>query len=197
MLKSPPYGSEALVVRAISVAMRIGTVLAIASLVTQRSTVQSLRPSLVRNSNLAGGNLLIRKMSNEVDAAANAASEDPALNPAAPTFFDKITSKEVPVDCIYEDDLCMAFKDIAPQAPVHFLVIPKKKDGLNKLSNARDDQKAILGHLLYTAKEVAKEQGLGEDGFRTIINDGKNGAQSVYHLHIHVMGGRQMNWPPG
>ena len=197
MLKSPPYGSEALVVRAISVAMRIGTVLAIASLVTQRSTVQSLRPSLVRNSNLVGGNLLIRKMSNEVDAAANAASEDPALNPAAPTFFDKITSKEVPVDCIYEDDLCMAFKDIAPQAPVHFLVIPKKKDGLNKLSNARDDQKAILGHLLYTAKEVAKEQGLGEDGFRTIINDGKNGAQSVYHLHIHVMGGRQMNWPPG
>ena len=183
--------------KAIPVAMRIGAVLAIASLVTQRSTVQSLRPSLVRNSNLAGGNLLIRKMSNEVDAAANAASEDPALNPAAPTFFDKITSKEVPVDCIYEDDLCMAFKDIAPQAPVHFLVIPKKKDGLNKLSNARDDQKAILGHLLYTAKEVAKEQGLGEDGFRTIINDGKNGAQSVYHLHIHVMGGRQMNWPPG
>ena len=178
--------------------MRIGVILTSAALLTQRSAIHSLRTISVRNSkNLACHSIFTRKMSNEVNAAANAASEDPALNPAAPTFFDKITSKEIPVDCIYEDDLCMAFKDIAPQAPVHFLVIPKKKDGLNRLSNARDDQKAILGHLMYTAKEVAKEQGLGEDGFRTVINEGKNGAQSVYHLHIHVMGGRQMSWPPG
>ena len=171
-------------------------VLASTALLTQRNIVQAFRPA-VGNSNLAGSSIIARMSSDEVAAAANAASEDPALNPKAPTFFDKITSKEIPVDLLYEDDLCMAFKDIAPQAPVHFLVIPKNKDGLNRLSNAREDQKAILGHLMYTAKEVAKEQGLGEDGFRTVINDGKNGAQSVYHLHIHVMGGRQMNWPPG
>jgi histidine triad (HIT) family protein len=136
-------------------------------------------------------------MSTEVSAAANAASEDPAVNPTAATFFDKITSKEISVDTIYEDDLCMAFRDIAPQGPVHFLVIPKVKDGLNKLSNAREDQKALLGHLMYTASEVAKQEGLEKDGFRTVINNGVHGAQSVYHLHIHVIGGRQMNWPPG
>jgi histidine triad (HIT) family protein len=143
--------------------------------------------------------LVTRAMSNsdEVSAAAAAASEDPAVNPAAPTFFDKITSKEIAVDTIYEDDLCMAFRDIAPQGPVHFLVIPKVKDGLNKLSNAREDQKQLLGHLMYTASEVAKKEGLGESGFRTVINNGKDGAQSVYHLHIHVIGGRQMSWPPG
>ena len=88
----------------------------------------------------------------------------------------------------------MAFKDINPMGPIHFLVIPKNKDGLNRLSNAREDQKGILGHLLFTAQKVAKEQGLKEGGFRTVINDGPNGAQSVYHLHIHVIGGRQMNW---
>jgi histidine triad (HIT) family protein len=87
----------------------------------------------------------------------------------------------------------MAFKDINPMGPVHFLVIPKEKDGLNRLSNAREDQKGLLGHLLFTAQKVAKDQGLKE-GFRTVINDGPNGAQSVYHLHIHVIGGRQMTW---
>eukprot|EP00603_Paraphysomonas_imperforata_P009455 CAMPEP_0114430486 /NCGR_PEP_ID=MMETSP0103-20121206/10067_1 /TAXON_ID=37642 ORGANISM="Paraphysomonas imperforata, Strain PA2" /NCGR_SAMPLE_ID=MMETSP0103 /ASSEMBLY_ACC=CAM_ASM_000201 /LENGTH=136 /DNA_ID=CAMNT_0001599937 /DNA_START=136 /DNA_END=546 /DNA_ORIENTATION=- len=136
-------------------------------------------------------------MSNEVTAAEQAQSTDPAINPQAPTFFDKLVNKEIPADIIYEDDLCMAFNDIAPQAPVHFLVIPKNKDGLNRLSNAREDQKALLGHLLYTAQSVAAQQGLKDGGFRTVINDGKDGAQSVYHLHVHVMGGRQMTWPPG
>ena len=135
--------------------------------------------------------------SSEEDKAAIAASTDPAINPAAPTFFDKLVSKEIPAAIIYEDDQCLAFNDIAPQAPVHFLVIPKNKDGLNRLSNAREDQKALLGHLLWVAQRVAGEQGLTPDGFRTVINDGKSGAQSVYHLHIHVMGGRQMSWPPG
>eukprot|EP00602_Paraphysomonas_sp_CaronLab_P006274 CAMPEP_0185024280 /NCGR_PEP_ID=MMETSP1103-20130426/7288_1 /TAXON_ID=36769 /ORGANISM="Paraphysomonas bandaiensis, Strain Caron Lab Isolate" /LENGTH=138 /DNA_ID=CAMNT_0027557201 /DNA_START=153 /DNA_END=569 /DNA_ORIENTATION=+ len=133
----------------------------------------------------------------EVDQAAAAASSDPAINPNVPTFFDKIVSKEIPADVIYEDDLCLAFRDINPQAPVHFLVIPKNKDGLNRLSNAREDQKGLLGHLLYTAQSVATQEGLKPGGFRVNINDGKDGAQSVYHLHIHVMGGRQMQWPPG
>eukprot|EP00600_Ochromonadales_sp_CCMP1393_P008450 CAMPEP_0174953706 /NCGR_PEP_ID=MMETSP0004_2-20121128/6_1 /TAXON_ID=420556 /ORGANISM="Ochromonas sp., Strain CCMP1393" /LENGTH=133 /DNA_ID=CAMNT_0016201415 /DNA_START=250 /DNA_END=651 /DNA_ORIENTATION=+ len=125
------------------------------------------------------------------------ASTDPAINPAAPSFFDKIVSKEIPATIIHEDDLCLAFRDINPQGPVHFLVIPKNKDGLNRLSNAREDQKALLGHLVYTAQEVAKAEGLTPDGFRLVVNDGPAGAQSVYHLHIHVIGGRQMNWPPG
>lgn len=132
----------------------------------------------------------------EVAAAQASASTDPAINPTAPTFFDKLISKQIPANIIYEDDECMAFRDINPQGPVHFLVIPKDKDGLNRLSNAREDQKAILGHLLYTAQKVAKDEGLA-DGFRVVINDGANGAQSVYHLHIHVIGGRQMGWPPG
>ena len=133
----------------------------------------------------------------EVDAAAIAASTDPAINPAASTFFDKIVSKEISANVIYEDDLCMAFRDINPQGPVHFLVIPKNKDGLNRLSNAREDQKMILGHLMFTAQKVAHQEGLVRGGFRTVINDGPDGAQSVYHLHVHVIGGRQMAWPPG
>lgn len=80
---------------------------------------------------------------------------------------------------------------------MHFLVIPKDKDGLNRLSNAREDQKSILGHLMFTAQQVAAQEGLKPGGFRLVINDGRDGAQSVYHLHIHVMGGRQMQWPPG
>ncbi len=136
-------------------------------------------------------------MSFEEIASSAAASTDPAKNSALPTFFDKLVSKEIPCNIIYEDDLCMAFKDINPQAPKHFLVIPKNKDGLNRLSNAREDQKDILGHLVYTAKKVAVDEGLASDGFRLVINDGLHGAQSVYHLHIHVIGGRQLGWPPG
>lgn len=135
--------------------------------------------------------------SSEVDAAAIAASSDPAINPSAPTFFDKLVSKEIPAKTIYEDDLCMAFHDINPQGPVHFLVIPKQKDGLNRLSNMREDQKMIMGHLMFVAQKCAHDLGLVSGGFRTVINDGKDGAQSVYHLHVHVIGGRQMSWPPG
>ena len=135
-------------------------------------------------------------MSTESEKAAAAASTDPAINPAAPTFFDKIVNKEIPADVIYEDDLAMAFRDIAPQAPVHFLVIPKNKDGLNRLGNASEANIPLLGHLLYVASKVAGQEGLKEGGFRTVINDGVNGAQSVYHLHIHVLGGEQLGWPP-
>lgn len=83
-------------------------------------------------------------MIQEVDAAAIAKSSDPAINPAAPTFFDKLVAKQIPANIIFEDDKCMAFRDINPQGPVHFLVIPKDKDGLNRLSNSREDQKDIL-----------------------------------------------------
>lgn len=97
---------------------------------------------------------------------------------------------------LYEDDQALAFKDINAQAPTHFLVIPKVRDGLTQLSKAREDQKELLGHLMYVAQKVAKDQGL-ENGFRIVINDGRDGAQTVYHLHLHVMGGRMMYWPPG
>jgi histidine triad (HIT) family protein len=133
----------------------------------------------------------------EVDAARQAASTDPAVNPNAPTFFDKIVSKQIPANIIFEDDLCMAFRDINPQGPVHFLVIPKDKQGLNRLSSAQEHHKELLGHLLFVAQKVAHQEGLVDGGFRTVINDGVHGAQSVYHLHIHVVGGRQLSWPPG
>ncbi|GAV82748.1 HIT domain-containing protein, partial [Cephalotus follicularis] len=90
----------------------------------------------------------------------------------------------------------LAFRDIAPQAPTHILIIPKVKDGLAGLSKAEERHCEILGRLLYAAKLIAKQEDL-DNGFRIVINDGPDGCQSVYHLHIHLLGGRQMNWPPG
>ncbi|EEH55590.1 uncharacterized protein MICPUCDRAFT_19304 [Micromonas pusilla CCMP1545] len=117
-------------------------------------------------------------------------------NSGEPTIFDKIVAKEIPATVIYEDNLCLAFRDVAPQAKTHFLVIPKIRAGLTRLSNAEEEHKALLGHLLFTAQRVAKDEGLGE-GFRVVINDGVQGCQSVYHLHLHVLGGQQLTWPPG
>ena len=96
---------------------------------------------------------------------------------------------------IISDRRMQSAGDIQPQAPVHIVVIPKNRDGLTKLSNARDDQKDVLGHLLWVAQKVGKTE--CPEGFRVVINDGEHGAQSVYHLHLHVLGGRQMGWPPG
>ena len=141
-----------------------------------------------------------RIMSHLVDEAAAAriaSSTDPAINPQAPTFFDKLVSKQIPSTILYEDDECLAFRDINPQAPVHFLVIPKNKDGMNRLSNMREDQQNKVGHLMYVAQKVAHSEGCAAGGFRIVINDGASGCQSVYHLHIHVLGGRQLTWPPG
>ncbi|XP_076853925.1 histidine triad nucleotide-binding protein 2, mitochondrial isoform X2 [Brachyhypopomus gauderio] len=112
----------------------------------------------------------------------------------APTIFSKIIEKTIPADIIYEDDKCLAFRDVSPQAPVHFLVIPRTP--IPRISEVHDDDALLLGHLLVVAKNLAKREGLAE-GYRLVINDGKNGAQSVYHLHLHVLGGRQMGWPPG
>ena len=112
------------------------------------------------------------------------------------TIFDKIVSKEIPATVLYEDNLAMAFKDVNPVAKTHFLVIPKIKAGLSQLSKANEDHKMLLGHCMYVAQMVAKQEKL-EKGFRVVINDGVDGCQSVYHLHLHVIGGQQLSWPPG
>lgn len=111
------------------------------------------------------------------------------------TIFGKIIRKEIPSDIIFEDDKCLAFRDINAQAPVHFLVIPKKP--ISQLSKSNDSDAQLLGHMLNVLRNCATKEGLANDGYRVVINDGKNGAQSVYHLHMHCMGGRQMGWPPG
>ncbi|CAK8683729.1 adenosine 5'-monophosphoramidase HINT1-like [Clavelina lepadiformis] len=128
----------------------------------------------------------------EVSKAKIAAAEK--CNNYEPTIFSKIIDKSIPAEIIYEDDQCLAFHDVNPQAPIHALVIPK--ENIPQLSQARDDHLVLLGHLLITAKKVASQLHLVK-GYRIVINDGVEGSQSVYHLHIHVMGGRQMNWPPG
>jgi histidine triad (HIT) family protein len=110
------------------------------------------------------------------------------------TIFGKIIRKEIPADIVYEDDLALAFKDVSPQAPVHILVIPKKP--IPKLADASPEDQALMGHLLIIAKKVAEEAGL-TNGYRIVINTGADGGQTVYHLHIHILGGRQMKWPPG
>jgi histidine triad (HIT) family protein len=130
-----------------------------------------------------------------VEAAAERAKAGAADDDGAPTIFDKIISGEIPSNKLHEDELCIAFHDVNPQAPTHFLVIPKYRDGLTQLSKARDDQKLLLGHLMYVAQDLAQTE--CPNGFRIVINDGKEGAQSVYHLHLHVLGGRSMGWPPG
>ncbi|KAJ3703097.1 hypothetical protein LUZ61_006802 [Rhynchospora tenuis] len=132
-------------------------------------------------------------MATSSDEKAAALSTTPS---DSPTIFDKIISKEIPSNIVYEDEKALAFRDISPQAPTHIIIIPKVKDGLTRLSNAEERHVEILGHLLYVAKLVAKQEGL-DDGFRIVINDGPLGCQSVYHLHVHILGGRQMNWPPG
>ncbi|KAK3696963.1 hypothetical protein RRG08_023154 [Elysia crispata] len=111
-----------------------------------------------------------------------------------PTIFSKIIDKSIPADILYQDDECLAFSDVSPQAPTHFLVIPKRS--IPMLSLATKGDQMLLGHLLLVAKDTAEKLGL-EKGYRVVINNGQDGAQSVYHLHIHVLGGRQMNWPPG
>ncbi|NJO40903.1 MAG: histidine triad nucleotide-binding protein [Cyanobacteria bacterium CRU_2_1] len=110
------------------------------------------------------------------------------------TIFGRIARKEIPADIVYEDNLCLAFRDINPQAPVHVLVIPKQ--AIAKLADAESHDHALMGHLLLTVKRVADQLGL-ENGYRVVINTGKDGGQTVYHLHLHLLGGRQMTWPPG
>ncbi len=111
------------------------------------------------------------------------------------TIFKKIIEREIPADVVYEDDLCLAFRDINPVAPVHILIIPKKE--IHSLSGAKNEDHSILGHLLMKATEIARYEGLDEGGYRVVINNGEGAGQSVYHLHIHLLGGRPFSWPPG
>ncbi|XP_060522843.1 adenosine 5'-monophosphoramidase HINT1-like [Cylas formicarius] len=123
-------------------------------------------------------------MSDEVALAQNA-------RPCEGTIFGKILRKEIPCNFIYEDDLYVAFDDVNPQ---HYLVIPRKP--IPQLSKATDEYELLLGHLLIVARKIAATRKL-DQGFRIVINDGPVGAQSVYHVHIHFLFGRQMRWPPG
>ena len=110
------------------------------------------------------------------------------------TIFGKIIRKEIPADIVHEDELCLGFRDITPQAPTHILVIPKKP--IPTLADAGTEDKELLGHMLLTVKLIAEQEGLG-DGYRVVINTGKDGGQTVFHLHMHLLGGRSLSWPPG
>lgn len=111
------------------------------------------------------------------------------------TIFSKILSGEIPADFVYQDDDVVAFRDINPQAPTHILIIPRKP--IPSIAHAEDGDEAVLGKLLLAAKTIAVEQGLAPDGYRLVTNIGNHGGQTVHHLHIHLLGGRQMSWPPG
>jgi diadenosine tetraphosphate (Ap4A) HIT family hydrolase len=137
-------------------------------------------------------------MADEKEAAREAAAHHAKEHAEAgePTIFDKIISKQIPSKVVFEDDSVLAFRDISPQGPTHIILIPKARDGLTQLAKAEDRHEQILGHLLVTAAKVARQEKL-DQGFRLVINDGPHGCQSVYHIHLHLIGGRQMNWPPG
>ena len=111
------------------------------------------------------------------------------------TVFGAIVRGEIAADVVYEDDRCMAFRDLNPQAPTHVLVIPRI--GLAGLQEADQADPALLGHLLQAAQTVARQEGLAEDGWRVVINVGEDAGQTVAHLHLHVLGGRRLTWPPG
>lgn len=110
------------------------------------------------------------------------------------TVFSKIINRELEAEIVYEDDLCLAFHDVNPQAPVHVLLIPKNP--VNSLDDLSDRDAALAGHLLLKIPQIASRLGLTE-GYRTVINTGHDGGQTVFHLHIHIMGGRSLKWPPG
>ena len=109
---------------------------------------------------------------------------------AAETIFNKIIRREIPADIVYEDDLCMAFRDIEPQAPVHILVIPK--DIIPGLQTIKPEQRDVLGHLLLVVRKITEQEGIGTSGYRCIINAGPDGGQEVQHLHIHLLGGHRL-----
>ncbi|MGM0378580.1 MAG: histidine triad nucleotide-binding protein [Bacillota bacterium] len=108
-------------------------------------------------------------------------------------IFCKIVNGDIPSDKVYEDEFCMAFNDVNPVAPTHILIIPKKhKKSLNEIDN-----EDLLGKLMLVAKKIAKDQGLSQDGYRIVNNTGKLGGQTVNHFHLHLLGGRNLQWPPG
>ena len=112
----------------------------------------------------------------------------------AATIFQKIIDREIPANIVYEDDRCLAFHDVAPQAPVHVLLIPKKH--IESIDDLADDDSDLLGHMWITLRNLARELKL-DDGYRVVVNCGKEGGQAVDHLHFHLLGGRKLSWPPG
>ena len=110
------------------------------------------------------------------------------------TIFSKIITREIPAKIVYEDDLCLAFHDVNPQAPTHVLLIPKKE--IPRLVDATAEDAALLGHLMLTANKIAQQLGVGE-AFRLAVNNGADAGQSVFHLHLHILAGRAFTWPPG
>jgi histidine triad (HIT) family protein len=111
-----------------------------------------------------------------------------------PTIFTKIINKEIPAQIVYEDELCLAFRDINAQAPTHVLLIPKKE--IPRLVDATAEDQALMGHLMVTAGKIAQQLGVG-DAFRLAVNNGADAGQSVFHLHLHILAGRAFKWPPG
>ena len=110
------------------------------------------------------------------------------------SIFTKFKNKEIPCNIVHEDDICLAIEDISPQAPVHVLIIPHKE--IDKVSNASHEDISILGHLLIVSKKIAAKYNLN-DNYRLTINNGAEAGQSVFHIHVHLLGGRSLNWPPG
>jgi histidine triad (HIT) family protein len=111
------------------------------------------------------------------------------------TLFEKIIAREIPAEIVYEDDLCLCFRDINPQAPVHLLLIPKKP--IPRIAEVHACDEPVLGHLLIIVQKIAKQEGIAETGFRTVINNGPDGGEEVPHLHLHILAGRKLTWPPG
>lgn len=111
------------------------------------------------------------------------------------TLFEKMIAREIPAGIVHEDDRCIAIRDIAPAAPLHILIIPKRP--VERIGAAADADRDLLGHLLLTAARVARAEGVGESGYRLVINNGPDAGEAVPHLHIHILGGRPLGWPPG
>ena len=115
--------------------------------------------------------------------------------PSGDTIFSLILSGDIPADIVYEDELAIAFRDVNPQAPVHVLVIPRHP--IKSLVEITEDDASLIGHLMHVCSIVAAAEGLGDEGYRVVTNVGRDGGQTVDHIHFHVVGGRPMTWPPG
>ncbi len=110
------------------------------------------------------------------------------------TIFSKIIKREIPADIVYEDDACLAFKDINPQAPVHLLIIPKK--AIATINDIEPEDREVVGQLFCIARQLAKEMGFADDGYRVVMNCNGHGGQDVYHIHLHLLAGKPLGWPP-
>lgn len=110
-------------------------------------------------------------------------------------LFMKIIEREIPADIVHEDDRVLAFRDIDPQAPTHVLIVPKKR--ISTLNDLGPDDAGLIGEMVLVARDVARAEGLSEDGYRLVFNCNRDGGQSVYHIHLHLLGGRRLTWPPG